>query len=413
MSASIGRSSQPLPTGKKLAARFAAHWKHRRAQRWTPGSKCGAASVTCPPRGKKSAGPRPVSAFIEPESVRHSDPAREPPGPFRSQPSPTAVSRSRAASVQRAETRTARSDGITGCFAILVVQAVWLVDTTKQCEKKESEPLNARWMWGGNWTSSCLLVLAAALISTGPVWADSELMLPVPVIYGTIPAATFDAGRQRVGDANLKIEKLEDGTVRIFAESGFDDGARTVATATLAPIVDTNLLRPVWQQSRSIDANHNELGVMNIDHRAGEATCSFPRSEGEGMRTQRIPLPKHDRVANVPLHLLFDPLIKGDAATVDFQILLCGSHAKLMDFQARVVRRDDDADGSERLVEVRYGPDFGTFFSLLAKAVVPRLSFWFDPASPSPWIAHRMPLYADGPEVFVVRQGIETNTLLD
>jgi hypothetical protein len=131
------------------------------------------------------------------------------------------------------------------------------------------------------------------------------------------------------------------------------------------------------------------------------------------MRTHRLPLPKHDRVANVPLHLLFQPLIKGDAATVDFQILLCRSHAKLLDFQARVVRRNDGADEGEHLVEVRYGPDFGSVFSLLAKAIVPRLSFWFDPTAPSPWIAHRMPLYADGPEVFVVRQGIETNILLD
>ena len=131
------------------------------------------------------------------------------------------------------------------------------------------------------------------------------------------------------------------------------------------------------------------------------------------MRTQRVPLPRHDRIANVPLNLLFDPLVKGDVSTVDFQILLCRGDAKLVDFQAKVVRREDGTDGSEHLVEVRYGPDFGSVFSLLAKAVVPRLSFWFDPASPSPWIAHRMPLYADGPEVFVVRQGIETNTLLD
>jgi hypothetical protein len=251
------------------------------------------------------------------------------------------------------------------------------------------------------------------LISTEPVWADSELMLPYPATYGVIPASTFDTGKQRVGDANLKIEKLEDGTVRIFAESGVDGGARTVATATLAPIIDTNLLRPVSQQSSSFDANNKALGVMNIDHTTGEATCSFPQAEDEGMRTQRVPLPEHDRVANVPLNLLFEPLIKGDASTVDFQILLCRNHAKLLDFQARVVRRDDAADGSEHLVEVRYGPDFGSFFSLLANAVVPRLSFWFDPDSPNPWIAHRMPLYADGPEVFVVRQGIETNTLLD
>jgi len=273
--------------------------------------------------------------------------------------------------------------------------------------------LNARWMWGGSSASSYLFALAALLIATEPVWADSELMLPYPVVYGTIPAATFDAGRQRVGDANLKIEKLEDGTVRIFAESGVDGGARTVATATLAPIVDTNLLQPVFQQSRSFDANNDLLGAMNIDHRTGEATCSLPRSEGEGMRAQRVPLPKHDRVANVPLNLLFDPLIRGDAATVDFQILLCRSYAKVVDFKARVVRRDDGTDGGEHLVEVRYGPDFGSFFSLLANAIVPQLSFWFDPASPNPWIAHRMPLYTNGPEVFVVRQGTETNTLLD
>jgi hypothetical protein len=273
--------------------------------------------------------------------------------------------------------------------------------------------LTAKWIWRGSSARSCLLALAALLISTESAWADSELMLPNPVIYGTIPAATFDAGRQRVGDANLRIEKLEDGNVRIFAESGVDGGARTIATATLAPIANSNLIRPIYQQSRSFDANNDALGVMQIDHRTGEATCSFPRKEGEGMRTQRLTLPEHDRVANVPLHLLFQPLIRGDAATVDFQILLCRSNAKLLDFQARVVSPNDGADGSESLVEVRYGPDLGSVFSLLAKAIVPRLSFWFDPAAASPWIAHRMPLYADGPEVFVVRQGIETNTLLD
>jgi len=273
--------------------------------------------------------------------------------------------------------------------------------------------LTAKWIWRGSSARSCLLTLAAVLMSGEPVWADSELMLPHPIIYGTIPAATFDTGRQRVGDANLRVEKLEDGTVRIFAESGVDGGARTVATATLAPIANSNLLRPIYQQSRSFDANNHALGVMNIDHRTREATCSSPSAEGEGMRTRRVPLPKRDRVANVPLNLLFEPLIKGDAATVDFQILLCRSQPKLVDFQARVVPRNGDVGENEHLVEVRYGPDFGSVFSLLANAIVPRLSFWFDPAAASPWIAHRMPLYADGPEVFVVRQGIETNTLLD
>ena len=273
--------------------------------------------------------------------------------------------------------------------------------------------MNARWTLGGSSARSFLFTLAAVLISSESVWADSELMLPYPAIYGKIPAATFDAGRRRVGDANLKVEKLEDGTVRLFVESGVDGGARTVATATLAPIANTNLLRPIFQQSRSFDADNKPLGVMSIDHITREATCSLPRSNGQGMRTQRVRLPKHDRVANVPLNLLFDPLVKGDASTVDFQILLCRSNAKLLDFRARVVRKKEGSDGSEHLVEIRYGPDFGSVLSLLASAVVPRLSFWFDPALPNPWIAHRMPLYAGGPEVLVVRQGIETSILLD
>jgi len=273
--------------------------------------------------------------------------------------------------------------------------------------------LNARSMLGGNSVRSCLLALFALLLSTNAVRADSELRLPYPAIYGKIPAATFDTGRHRVGDANLNVEKLEDGMVRIFAESSFDGGPRTVAFATLAPIANTNQLRPIFQQSASFDSNNEALGTMTIDHRTGVATCELRNSEGDGMRTQRVSLPEHDRVANVPLNLLFDPLVKGSVSTVDFQVLVCKSNAKLMDFQARVVSKNRESDSGEHLVEVRYGPDFGSFFSILASAVVPRLSFWFDPSAPNPWIAHRMPLYADGPEVFVVRQGIETNTLLD
>jgi len=269
------------------------------------------------------------------------------------------------------------------------------------------------WTSRGDWARSLLLTLAALLISSEPAWADSELMLPYPASFGRIPAATFDAGRHRVGGANLEVEKLEDGTVRIYAESGVDGGARTIATATLSPIVGTNLLRPVFQESSSFGAENEPLGTMRIDHTSGEATCSHPNPDGEGTHTQRVALPSQDRIANVPLNLLFDPLVKGSASTVNFQILLCRDDAELVDFQAKVVRRNAATDGSDHLVEVRYGPDFGSVFSLLAKAVVPRLSFWFDPASPNPWIAHRMPLYTGGPEVFVVRQGVETNTLLD
>ena len=53
--------------------------------------------------------------------------------------------------------------------------------------------MNASWTLAVSSASSFLLALAAVLIATEPVWANSELMLPYPASYGKIPAATFDA----------------------------------------------------------------------------------------------------------------------------------------------------------------------------------------------------------------------------
>ena len=84
-----------------------------------------------------------------------------------------------------------------------------------------------------------------------------------------------------------------------------------------------------------------------------------------------------------------------------------------MDFHASVVRRESRTAENPDLVEVRYEPDLGTIVSFIARTVTPKLSFWFDPAAPARWLAHRMPLYADGPEVFVVRQGVSANLFID
>jgi hypothetical protein len=258
-----------------------------------------------------------------------------------------------------------------------------------------------------------LLALAAAAMATGPARADSELSLPYPAVFGKIPAATFDASQRRVGDADLLIEKLDDGKVRIYSESMVDGGARAIATAVLVSNADGTALRPLTQASRAFDAEGKPLGVMKIDHKTGEGSCARPNADGSGMSIERITLPENDRVANVPLNLLFDPLVKGDASTVDFQILLCRSGPQLMDFHASVVQNAKGQQKNEHLVEVRYGPDLGSVVSLLARAIVPRLSFWFDPASPIPWLAHRMPLYANGPEVLIVRQGVPTTIFIE
>ncbi|MGE4606678.1 MAG: hypothetical protein AAEJ52_08070 [Myxococcota bacterium] len=257
----------------------------------------------------------------------------------------------------------------------------------------------------------CLPFLAIHAFFATPACAESELVLPYPTSFGRIPASTFDTEQHHLGAATLVIERLDDGKVRLTAESGVDGGAKTIATAELVPIDEGRKLRLVSQSSRSFDANGTALGVLAIDHDKREGSCTTPHEHGETIET--IPLPRHDRVANVPLNLLFDPLVRGASSSVDFQILLCRGGARLMDFRASVVRREERTAENPDIVEVRYGPDLGMIVSLIARAVTPKLAFWFDPSAPARWLAHRMPLYSDGPEVFVVRQGVSANLFID
>lgn len=255
-------------------------------------------------------------------------------------------------------------------------------------------------------------MLLAALWLPAAAAAESSFELPMPERFGAVPAATFDTGQHRVGGANLVVERLDDGNVRLYSESGVDGGARTIASADLEPIPDhPKKLRIVSQTSRSFDPAGAPLGVLEVDHRAGVGRCISPGDDGEEPVVSTIELPQPDRVANVPLTLVFDRLVRGEADELDFQVLLCKGGPRLMDFHANVVRHDEA--GEPELVEVRYAPDLGTVVSFLAKAVVPRLSFWFDPNQPLRWLAHRMPLYSDGPEVLVVRQGFAKPLLFE
>jgi hypothetical protein len=274
-----------------------------------------------------------------------------------------------------------------------------------------------RWLGGAStrvlYRHLPLVAVAAAIcLAFGrPALAESELVLPYPSSFGRIPATTFGTDQQRLGAANLVIEKLEEGGVRLLAESGVDGGARTIATAELVPIDEGRNLRLVSQSSRSFDSSGTALGVLQIDHDKREGSCTTPTENGVDVET--VALPEHDRVANVPLTLLFDPLVRGASTSVEFQILLCRGGARLMDFHASVVRRESSSAENPDLVEVRYEPDLGMLVSFVARAVTPKLSFWFDPASPARWLAHRMPLYSDGPDVFVVRQGVSAALFKD
>jgi hypothetical protein len=259
--------------------------------------------------------------------------------------------------------------------------------------------------------AACLASALAAALLAAPASAESQLRLVAPEAFGTVPAATYDTSRNRVGDAHLVLEQLSDQRVRIFAESGYDGGARNVATALLEPAGDRRSLHPVLQESRTFLGDGSLRSTLSIDHRTRIATCG--KANGDAMSFERIVLPASDRVANVALTLLFEPLVRGDAEALAFQLFLCEGGARLMDFEAHVERRDAGAHGPGSLVEIRYRPDLGSVGSLIAEHLIPQLSFWFDPKVPTPWLAHRLPLYSKGPEVMVVRDGVPTRWLVD
>jgi hypothetical protein len=239
--------------------------------------------------------------------------------------------------------------------------------------------------------------------------AESALRLPYPQIFGTIPASTYDVNHQRVGDAHLVVENLNEGRVRVVVESGIDGGASTIATAELEAVDDGRFLKLLKQESRSMNADGIPMGVLSIDHENGVASCN--KSEDGGMSMEQLALPEQDRVANVPLNLLFQPLVEGTANEVAFQLLLCRFGARLIDIDARVVPRKHDGADDNPIIRVEYQPNFGRFLSLVAERWIPRLSIWFDPRVSNPWVAHRIPLYSKGPEVFVIRDGIPNSWL--
>ena len=160
-------------------------------------------------------------------------------------------------------------------------------------------------------------------------------------------------------------------------------------------------LRPVHEQSRSFDPEGKPLGVLSIDHVMARASCLSPKGE-----LKELELPTEDRVANVPLNLLFIPLARGEVENVEFQLMTCSFGPRLLNFEAAVAPNGNGSrNGSGHVVEVRYKPDLG-IISFMAKSMIPKLSVWFDPDASSPWLGHRIPLYTKGPEVFVIREGV-------
>jgi hypothetical protein len=259
-----------------------------------------------------------------------------------------------------------------------------------------------------NWPifAARFLVLAL-LLAAGPLArAESAFEFSYPHDFGRIPAATYDARGTRIGDANVAIETLEDGGLRMTSLSSSREGARTIATAWFAPVEATRTVRLVRQESSSLDAGGRALGHLVVDHEARVGTCTNPEDD----TAQQVELPSRDRVVNVPMNLLFLPLVRGEAQTLEFQLFLCRDGARVMNFEAWVKK---NKRASERPIEVRYAPDFGAVVSMIARNFAPRLSFWFNANEPHEWMGHRLPLYSGGPEVLVIRDGVPAGWLSD
>jgi hypothetical protein len=244
--------------------------------------------------------------------------------------------------------------------------------------------------------------LAVALAFGAPARGESALLLPLPDSFGAIDAGTFDADGQRIGAASLSVLRRGDGLVELRAESGIEGSARSSAGALLEVAEDGRALRLLSQHSESFDTTGSSLGLLSIDHQTRRARCGV--AAGSDATPVSLELPPGDRVVNVPLNLLFQRLVTGETEEISFQVLLCRFGARLFDAHARLA--SPAAAGREGLVEVRYELDLGPLLSPMAAPFLPTLSFWFDRKEPGAWVAHRMPLFSQGPTVLVVRSGI-------
>lgn len=255
---------------------------------------------------------------------------------------------------------------------------------------------------------SVLLLLALLLLpgGAGRAGAESGVLLPAPRELGVFPGHTYGVDGQRLGDATFVFEKLDGGHFVMEARTTIDGGARNAARAELVAV--DGGLQLLRERSESHDPEGRSLGVLRVDHERGKASCTPPG--GAEAKPFTLDLPASERVVNVPLNLLFLPLVRGSTERVAFQLFLCRGNPRVLDFEAKVAARSN-GDSPRAIVEVTYAPDLGNVVSWLASSMLPNFSFWFDANAEPAYLAHRMPLYSKGPEVLVVRDGVSPTWL--
>lgn len=256
------------------------------------------------------------------------------------------------------------------------------------------------------------IVLGLAMLANGSARAESLIRLPLLDDAPGLAATTFDSAGHAVGRSSFRVEELAAGLRRLKIEMAVDAGGQNVSEATLAPVptganvAAAGALRLVEERSQSTRSDGVRLDLLVIDHVAGRASCIPDR--GGPAAAKHVDLPDPDRVVNVPMQLLFQPLVRGEVEEVRFQIVLCTDGPKLQDMIA-VLGPRFERDGRE-VAEVRYGPDLGSTVAFFASRLLPSFSFWFD-AKDGAYLGHRMPLHRKGPEVVLVRAGLTPKDL--
>lgn len=256
------------------------------------------------------------------------------------------------------------------------------------------------------------LVLGLVLLASTSARAESLIHLPRLDDATGLAATTFDPAGQAVGRSSFQVEELTTGLRRLRIKMAVDDGGQNLSEATLAPVSAgpkgsaEGTLRLVEERSQSTRADGQRLDLLVIDHVAGRASCIPDR--GGPAAAKHVDLPDPDRVVNVPMQLLFQPLVRGEVEEVRFQIVLCTDGPKLQDMIA-VPGPRFEREGRE-IVEIRYGPDLGSAVAFFASRLLPSFSFWFD-AKDGAYLGHRMPLHRQGPEVVLVRSGLTPRDL--
>jgi len=257
----------------------------------------------------------------------------------------------------------------------------------------------------------CRIALTGALaLASFPssALADSSLELPKQDPFGALPAATYDENTMnRVGDARVSLTRMPNGNLLMVAAGAIEGAEASVVMSELERTKDGAGLRPVWQESHSWAAGGQSHGLMWIDHRKERALCT--PADGSDEAPVELNVESPDLIANVPMHLLFLPLVSGAKEEVNFQFLVCKIH-RVVSAKARVARHLASSSSGD-LIEVRSEIDLGPVLTPLARAFLPRFSFWFDPGEPEQWVGHRMPLGTGGPQVLIVRAGIPVREL--